>query len=96
MKIYPNRPGEEEGDGGRQKSQSEDRSHTLPPQLSGELEDSDPGESSLDPGDSLSAPAFTSSCGSKVDSNSAWDFVSDDNREIKLNECRIQQVSACR
>lgn len=66
-----NGPGEEEGEGGRQKSQSEDRSHTLPPQLSGELEDSDPCDNSLDPGDSLSAPALTSSCGSKLDINSA-------------------------
>ncbi len=68
MKTHLNGPGEEEGDGGRQKSQSEDRSHTLPSQLSGELEGSDPGDSSLDPGDSLSAPELTSSCGSKLDS----------------------------
>lgn len=61
MKIRLNRPGDDEGDGGRQKSQSEDRSHTLPPQLSGEPEDSEPGDKSLVPGDSLSALALTSS-----------------------------------
>lgn len=71
MKIYPNRPGEEEGDGGRQKSQSGVRSHTLPPQLSGELEDSEPGDNILDPGVSLSSPALTSSFGSKLDAKSA-------------------------
>lgn len=73
MKAHLCRPGEEEGDGGRQKSQSEDRSHRLPPQLSGELEDSDPGDWSLEAGDILSSPAFTSS------SNSARDLVSNDN-----------------
>ncbi|CAG5896932.1 unnamed protein product, partial [Menidia menidia] len=57
-------PGEEEGDGGRQKSQSDDRSHTLPPQLSGEQEDSDPGDRRLD-------PAVTSPCGSTLESNSS-------------------------
>lgn len=51
MEISVDRPGEEEGDGGRQKSQSEDRS-----QLSGELEESDPGDSS----------ALPSSCSSKL------------------------------
>lgn len=65
-----NRPGDEDGDGGRQKSQSEDRSHTLPPQLRGELEDSEPGDRSLDPEESLSAPAVTSSCRSRSDANS--------------------------
>lgn len=64
------RPGDEEGDGGRQKSQSEDLSHTLPPQLSGELEDKDPGDRSLDPEESASAPAAPSSCGSSSGANS--------------------------
>lgn len=70
MKIKVRKPGEEEGDGGRQKSQSDDRSHTLPPLLSGELDVSDLGDSKRDSGDSLSAPALTSSWGSKLDSNS--------------------------
>lgn len=71
-----NRPGDEDGDGGRQKSQSEDRSPTLPPQLSGELEDGEPGVRSLDPGESLSAPAVTSSCGSRSDANCSCDLPS--------------------
>lgn len=87
MKISLSRPGEEEGDGGRQKSQSEDRSHTLPLQLSGELDDSDPGDNSLDPGDSLSAPELTSSFGSKLDTNSARDLLSNDNSGMKLTDC---------
>lgn len=66
MLAFMNRPGDEDGDGGRQKSQSDDRSHTLPPQLSGELEDSEPGDRSLDPEESLS-----SSCGSRSDANCA-------------------------
>lgn len=60
-------PGEEEGDGGLQKSQSEDGSHPVPLQLSGELEDSDPGDRWLDPGDPRSAPPLTSSCSSRED-----------------------------
>lgn len=66
-----NRPGDEEGDGGRQKSQSEDRSQTLPVELSGELEDSEPGDRSRDPGESLSASAVTSTCGSWSGASSA-------------------------
>lgn len=80
METHLNRPGEEEGDGGRQKSQSEDRSHTLPPQLTGELEDSEPGDCSLDAGDILSSAALASSGDSKLDSNSARDLVSNDGR----------------
>lgn len=67
MKADSNEPGEEDGDGGRQKSQSEGRSHTLPPQLSGELEDNLPRDCRLDPGDSLSALALMSSSGSSLD-----------------------------
>lgn len=62
--------GEEDGDGGRQKSQSGERSHTLPAQLSGELEDKVPGDCRLDPGDSLSALALMFSSGSSLDGNS--------------------------
>lgn len=91
--LDKNRPGEDEGDGGRQKSQSEDRSQALPPQLSGELEDRDLGDLSRDPGDSLSAPVLTSSC-SRLESNSAWDFVSilaqEDNQWKELWICALE------
>lgn len=70
-------PGEEEGDGGRQKSQSGDLSR-----LSGEPEDSDPGDCSLDPGDSRSA-VRTCLWASELVPNSPSDLVSDDNK-VKL------------
>lgn len=71
MKVCVNAPGDDEGDGGRQKSQSELRSHTLPPQLSGEPEDSEPGDNILEPDASLSSPALTSSLGSDLETKSA-------------------------
>lgn len=80
METCLNRPGDEEGDGGRQKSQSGDRSHALPPQLSGEPEERDPRDGSPGAGDILSSEALTSSCESKVDSNSARDLVSSDRK----------------
>lgn len=85
MKRRQNRPGDEEGDGGRQKSQSGDRSHMLPPQLSGELEDSEPGDKSLVPGDNLSALALTSS---KLGAHSVWALLSDVNSGIKFTVCK--------
>lgn len=85
MKVRLNRPGDEEGDGGRQKSQSEDRSHTLPPHLSGEVEDSEPGDKSLVPVYSLSALALTSS---KLGAHSLRALLSDVNSGIKFTACK--------
>lgn len=64
-------PGEDEGEGGRQKSQSELWSQTLPQQLSGELEDSEPGDNILVPGTSFSSPPLTSSLGSDLEAKLA-------------------------
>lgn len=67
------RPGEEEGDGGRQKSQSGARSHAPPVQLRGDPEDTEPGDRSREPGDRLSA---RSSCWSTPDPSSPGDLLS--------------------